>query len=79
VVAIAQRVGAEYDNVLCSGVPWYVYRTDHGFWMELDQVGFHDILVNHADAVSAVRPGRYIRTDRFKEIMAAATEWARGQ
>lgn len=77
VVAIAQR-DVDYDKVLCSGVPWYVYRDDLGHWQELDTVGFHDVLLNNAHNVTAVRPGRYISTDKFKLIWQQAREWARG-
>jgi hypothetical protein len=78
VVVIAQRTERKHDKVLWSGVDWNVFRTDHGFWMELDDIGFHDIIVNKAHLVSAVRPGRYMRTDEFLELKKQAEEWARG-
>ena len=77
VVCIAQRT-TEYDSVLCSGVPWYVFRIDWGLWQELDTIGFHDALLNNARNITAVRPGRYIKTDKFKVIWQQAREWARG-
>ena len=77
VVAIAQR-DVDYDNVLCSGVPWYVFRKDLGYWVELDNIGFHDVLLTNVHNVSAVRPGRDIPTSQFKLIWAEAREWANG-
>jgi hypothetical protein len=78
VVVIAQRVGKQHNNILWSGVPWNVYRTDLGFWTELDDIGFHDILVNKAHLVSAIRPGRYMQTDRFMSIVKQAEGWVHG-
>jgi len=77
VVCIAQRT-TEYDKVLCSGVPWYVFRSDWGFWQELDTVGFHDVLFNNARHVTVVRPGRYIKTKQFTDIWQRAREWSCG-
>jgi hypothetical protein len=77
VVVIAQRVGSQHNNILWSGVPWNVYRTDLDLWMELDDIGFHDMVVNQAHVISVVRPGRYMRTDKFKEIVKQAQEWVR--
>jgi hypothetical protein len=78
IVVIAQKVGAAYDNVLCSGVPWYVFRWDLGFWMELDTIGFHDALLNSVQHISVVRPGRYTRTTDFTKMKEQAEEWVRG-
>ncbi len=75
IVVIGQRTGDQYDKVLCSGVPWYVFRSDLGFWQELDVVGFHDVLFNNAHNVAAVRPGRYVPSDKFKESWKRAREW----
>jgi len=82
VVAIAQDTGQRYEQVLASGVPWYVYRTDWGHWQELDDTGYLDTMVHHAQDVSAVRPGRYMARDAFQAIWAEArtlaAEWAHG-
>jgi len=77
-VAVAQDTTG-YDRVLCSGVPWTVYREDLGHWQELDTVGFHDVMLNHARYVTAVRPGRFIPTPQFKAIWQQARDWANGQ
>jgi hypothetical protein len=74
-VAIGQRARRHYQDALYSGAPWYVYRTDHGFWMELDDTGYLDCMVHHAKDVSAVRPGRYIRRDHFFATMKQVEAW----
>jgi len=78
VVAIGQRTEKKYQDALYSGSSWYVYRTDHGFWMELDETGYLDCMAHHAKDVSAVRPGRYIRRDVFRATMKAVEAWLHG-
>jgi hypothetical protein len=82
VVAIAQITdagsevrGGRYDDVLASGVPWYVWRDDEQYWQELDNGGFLDHIAHYAHVISAVRFGRYIGRDVFQERWAAARKW----
>ena len=77
-VVIGQRTTA-YKSALFSGVPWFVYRTDYGFWVELDDTGLLDTLVHHAPAVQAVRAGRYIRSPEFWACVKAAEAWVRDE
>ena len=78
VVAIAQRTEGAYQDALYSGVPWYCFRTDVGYWVEVDNTGYLDLMVHNAKSVSVVRPGRYIARDVFFERRKALEAWLHG-
>lgn len=79
VIAIGQRTHGRYQDALYSGVPWYVFRADEGYWCEYDDGGFLDCMVHRAKDVTAVRFGRYTRRDRFQAVMREVGEWVYGQ
>jgi hypothetical protein len=77
-IAIGQRTERIYPPVLCDGRKAWLYRADLGHWQEPDDAGFIDILVHHAHDVTAVRYGRMINTEMFRELWAQAREFAHG-
>ena len=72
VVAVTQQTKQQFDDILARGEPWYIYRSDLGYWMEIDNTGLIDQLVHYGHEIQAVRPGRYVPKPVFMAIVRRA-------
>ena len=74
---IAQRT-QEYPEIIASGDPFVIYRTDWGCWQECDHAGYWDMMLNNAQHVVAVRWGRMIKKSHFHALYQEARAWLDG-